>query len=943
MISRDSPPPRTGPRRRGLVVFLVVLFVLILFLRGIASFWTDYLWFGSVQLTSVWSTLFFSKVLLGGVGVLVAFGILWVNLWVVDRLSPRFRVMSYSPEEELVVRVQEWIEPRITGLRLLVSAGFALLIGVGTSSWWEDALLFLNGGTFGISDPIHNTDVSFYVFRMPIYRDILGWLLSLLAITTIVAAVLHYLNGGIRVRQGRIPEFSAGVKGHLSVLLAMMALIKAGSYWLDRFDLLYSTRGAVFGAAYTDVVAQLPALTLLVGVSVVAAGLLVWNIWRRGWTLPLVALGAWAFVSVVIGTVIPAVVQRFTVLPDELNKEIEYVGYHVDFTRGAYALGAVEVRDFAAAEDLTAQDLANNRGTIDNIRLWDPSVLLTTYEQQQEIRTYYRLDNVDADRYLIDGNLTQVMVAARELNQEDLPATGWVNERLVYTHGFGAVLSPGNSVQENGQPAYLVSDIPPVTSVPELEIDQPRVYFGETYDSSKFLIVNSRQAEVDFPNVTGEPATNNYDGRGGVLAGSLLRRAAFALRYGDLNTLISPEVTSESKVLMVRNVVDRVNKAAPFLRADHDPYLVRLDDGRLVWLLDMYTVTDRYPYSIPADVSRLADAAQLAAAPAWNYVRNSVKATVDAYHGTMTFYVIDPSDPLIKAYSAIFPALFTDGSQMPEDLRSHLRYPEDMFRVQSDIYAAYHMEPRTFYQEEDLWEIPRDPSTADPVESLRGQRFDPSFDPMLPYYLLMELPDEDQLSYLILQPFNPRDRPNMTGFMVAKSGPEEYGRVVDYRMPRGIQVDGPTQVGARINQEPEISAAFTLLSQEGSRVIQGSLLVVAIENSIVYFQPIFLQGEQNPLPQLTNVIVVYGDRIEFADSLDEGLEAVFGSGAGPQQPPEPGELPADVVELLQAADEAFQAADQALRLGDLAEYQRQIDIAQGLIEEALRQLVSASA
>ncbi len=928
---------RTGPRRRGLIILGVLVLLVFLFARGLASFWTDYLWFDSVELTSVWSTLFFSKIVLALIAILVAFGVIWVNLLLVDRLSPRFRAMDLASEEELVERVQEWIEPRISGIRLIIAGAFAILIGVGAAAWWQDMLLFLNPTDFGVVDPIFETDVSFFMFSMPFFRDLLGWGLQLLAITTILVAVLHYLNGGIRIRQGRVPYFSPGVKGHLSVLLASMALIKAGSYWLDRYDLLFSTRGAVFGAAYTDVHAHLPALNLLVGVSIVAAGLLIWNIWRRGWTLVLVAVGAWLFVSVVVGAIIPTIVQRFTVVPDELDKEMEYVSNHVQFTRNAYGLANVETRDFAAATDLSAEDLADNRGTIDNIRLWDPSVLQTTYEEQQQIRTYYRLDNIDVDRYTIDGDLTQVMVATRELDQEDLPASGWINERLVYTHGYGAVLSPANSVTADGQPAYLVKDIPPSSTVPSLQMSQNQVYFGETYDSDRFVIVTSNQQEVDFPNVTGDPSTNTYDGTGGVQLNNIFKRLAFALRYFfDLDTLISPEVNSQSRVLMFRNIKDRVAKAAPFLRADNDPYLVLLG-GEPLWVLDMYTVSGRYPYSVPASVGRLADRAALAAPPAWNYIRNSVKATIDPKNGTMTFYVIDPNDPLINTYRNIFPDLFTDGSLISDELRSHLRYPEDMFRVQSDLYAAYHMEPLVFYQEEDLWEVPGDPSTADPIEVLRGQRFEPGFDPMLPYYLLMELPEEDELSYLILQPFNPVDRPNMTSFLVAKSGPEDYGRMIDYALPRGIQTQGPTQVSARINQDPEISAAFTLLGQQGSRIIQGNLLVVPIKDSIVYFQPVFLQGEQNPIPQLTNVIVVYGNQVVLGSSLDAALEEVFGEGTGEpsRPPPTDGEVPGDVLSLLEDAEAAFQAAEMALREGDLAEYQRQIDLAQDLISQAL--------
>ncbi len=919
----------------------MVVVLLLLTLRGLATFWTDFLWFQSVDLSSVWSTLLLSRVAPVLVSSLFAFLLLWVNLLFIDRISPRFQLIEAGPEEEIVERFQEWVEPRIRRVRLLLAALFGILVGLGTAAWWEDILLFLNRGSFGAADPIFDRDISFYVFQLPLLRDLYSWGFQLLVLTTVLVAALHYLNGGIRFRQGRAPYVSPGVKAHLSVLVAVLAILKAADYRLDSYELLYSTRGVVFGASYTDVKAHLPALTLLALISLFAAALLLWNIRRRGWTLPIVAVGGWLVVSIIVAGIIPAAVQRFSVVPDELNKEQPYIRNAIDFTRMSYGLDKVEVRQFAASADLEYKEgIEANQPTIDNIRLWDPAVLTETYSRLQEIRTYYSLDNVDVDRYTIDDQRTQVMVATRELAEEADVIEGWVNEHLVYTHGFGAVLSPANTVDPaQGQPAFLVQDVPPQAQDPSLAIDeQARVYFGESYSSDRFVIVGSQQQEVDFP-LTAEGQSvsyNNYDGAGGVEMGSIFRRAAFALRYSDLNTLISNQLTADSRVLMERNVTNRLRKAAPFLYADNDPYMVILE-GRLVWVVDMYTVSDRYPYAAPAEFFRLGTG-EGTLPNFFNYIRNSVKATVDAYDGTMTFYVVDSTDPLITAYRNIFPDLFVDGSTMSTQLIEHLRFPEDMYRVQSDMYALYHMtEEATFYQEEDAWEIPRDPSNAQREEVLRGRAFEADFKPITPYYLLMTLPEEEELSYLILQPFNPVDRPNMASFMVAKSGPEDYGQIIDYRLPRTAFVDGPAQVGARINQNPEISAQFTLWNQQGSNVIQGNLLVVPIEESVVYFQPIYLQGQQDPLPEFKQVVVVYNDRITMRETLDQALAEIFG---GEVAPTEPGEVDVsgDIEELLQRADQAFADADAALQAGDLGLYQQKISEARQLIDRAMELL-----
>lgn len=970
MIDREPTPIRprgVSAGRRALFIALGVIVVLLLSLRSIAGFWTDYLWFDSVSLASVWRTLILSRVVLVIVASIVAFAILFLNLFVADRLSPRTPLTTGSPDEEIVLRFQEWIEPRIIRVRLAVSAFFGILIGLGAGTWWENWLRFTNRTPFGVDDPEFGRDIGFYVFQVPLFRDLFGWGFQLLIITTVIVAAVHYLNGGIQIGPRR-QSVAPGVKVHLSVLLAIIALLKAVGYWLDQFDLLYSSRGAVFGATYTDVNAQLPALRLLILISVFAGLLLLVNIRFRGWTIPAVAVGLWLVTSVALGGIWPAAVQRFSVQPDEINKELPFIDRNIAFTREAFGLTDVEVRDFAAASDLTIDDIVANRPTIDNVRLWDPSVLLTTYRQLQELRPFYQFDDVDVDRYTVEGDRTQVMLSARELDESGVPQ-GWVNQHLVYTHGFGSVLSPANTVTTEGQPDFLVRDIRQGADDPvSLQIEQPRIYFGETVDSGLFKIVGTKEQEVDFPLETSGAETvafNSYDGLGGVEMGSIFRRAAFALRFADVNTLISGQITSDSRVLMVRNIRDRMEKVAPFLKVDADPYIVILD-GRLVWVQDLYTVTDRYPYSTDALTARLSST-RSGLPNGFNYIRNSVKATIDAYDGTMTFYVVDEADPIVQTYGKIFPDLFTSGDQMPQSLLDHLRYPEDLFRVQSDMYSAYHVtESRVFFNDGDPWEIARDPSTT-PSEALRAT-FPDSNRPMVPYYLLMTLPGEQDLAYLMLQPFTAATRPNMVSFLVAKSDAGEYGQLIDFELPRDSFVDGPGQVGARINQNPDISREFTLLGQEGSEVIQGNMLVVPVEESILYVQPIYISARQEggsdiaALPEFKKAVVVFGDRIVMRDTLPEALAAVFGEAPPPvtdddgvtnggtdggtdggttdPDAPLPDDLQEAIVELLNRADSAFAEAETALRAGDLAGYQDAVDRAQSFIIQA-QQLIAA--
>ena len=649
--------------------------------------------------------------------------------------------------------------------------------------------------------------------------------------------------------------------------------------------------------------------------------------------MPATAISLWLAVSIIVGGLVPAAIQRFRVVPDELNKELPYVANHIDYTRLAYNLNTIEEKSFEASPNLSGSDIADNEQTVDNIRLWDPTVLAETYSQLQEIRAYYALDEVDVDRYEINGELTQVMVSARELDQTNLPAVGWVNERLQYTHGFGVVFSPANNVASQGQPDFYVKGVPATSTVSELEVEQPRIYFGESADSLEYVVVNSLQDEVDYPLSTeGQSvAYTNYSGEGGVGIGSFFRRLGFALRYSELNLLISNQLSDDSKLIMERNIVSRVKKGAPFLYTDNDPYLA-LIDGQLFWIIDMYTVSDKYPYAQPADTRRINENSGLPMN--FNYLRNSVKAVVNAYDGTLNYYVVDEEDPIIQSYVDIFPELFSSKSEMSSELLDHIRYPEDLFTIQSDMYRDYHMiDPRVFYADEDPWVIPTDSSTTPRVATLRGEFTEIGFKPMLPYYLLMNLPGETDLSYLIFQPFNPENRPNMQSFLVADADPENYGQLIDFRLPKGEFVDGPSQVATRINQDPDISQIFTLLDQQGSSVIKGNLFVVPINQSILYYQPIYLQGEQNPLPEFKFVVVVFQDRIIMEETLSEALDSIFGERIlEDTQDENDSESPLD---LLQKASDAFDKAQEELIAGNLGKYQELIERAQSLVALAI--------
>jgi hypothetical protein len=954
------PRPKRRARRtnRGrvlLVAAAIALFVLITSLRGIASFYTDFLWFDSLGQSHVFTGVLGAKVALALIFTGTFFVLLWANLLIADRLAPRFR--PAGPEEELIERYHELVGQRTGLVRIGVALLFALIAGPAASSNWNEWLLFTNRVDFGVKDELFHRDVGFYVFQLPFLTFVVSWLLAAFVIVLVVTAVAHYLNGGIRV-QTPFQRVTPQVKAHLSVLLALLALIKTAGYYLQQFELTTSSRGTVDGATYTDVKVQLPAVRLLLLISLLAFVLFIVNIRRRGWVLPVLAVGLWAFVAAVAGGIVPALVQRFQVEPSESSKERPYIERNIEATRAAMGLGDVETQEFTEDDRLrrlTAADVSANAETVNNIRLWDPSSSITgqTFRQLQEIRGFYDIRDVDVDRYEIDGTLRQVMVSARELNTADVPQRSWEARHLAFTHGYGVVMAPANFKDEEDQPAFAIRDVP-LNNQTDIDIDQPGLYIGE--GQGGYVIVNTRREEIDYEDNEGDNVHTAYEGGDGVDIGSWFRRAAFAARFWDFNPIFSNNLRGDSRILILRDVRERLGKLAPFLSYDADPYAV-VDEGRVKWVVDAYTTTDRYPYAQRARTDRLPDGSGLN--HRFNYVRNSVKAVVDAYDGTVDLYVIDEDDAIASAYRKAFPSLFADGPP-PESLRAHFRYPEDLFHVQTDTWGRYHVtDPDAFYNNNGGWDIAQDPGTSrvSTTTTVAGQGTTVSAtanDRIAPVYVLMRLPGEQEQSFVMLRPFVPlgreggEGRQQLTAFMAASSDPEDYGRLTTYTMPTGDLPAGPVIAGAAMSADPDVAELETLLGIEGggSEIRFGNLLLIPIEDSILYVRPVYVEAEQNPIPLLRKVIVEHQGNVAVQNSLREALEDLFGPLSdeiegdlvpGAHEPTEPeDDIDPEVraAQLLAEARDDFVGADAALREGDLAEYERRIESAEENVRQA---------
>lgn len=889
-------------RRKSLTILVGGAVALLAGATALSGVYTDLLWFEEMGQPGVFWTRIGSWWATWAVFAAASFALLYTNVLIARRFAPRVFALPIDPTaaqfDELLRRARGSFEPHVRWVLLGGSALLAAGIGAGLAAQWDVFRLALASVPFGIADPQFGRDVGFYVFEIPALRLVADWLFSTLLLTLVASAAVHLLDGAIRPR-ARLEGFAPHVKAHLSVLAGLLVASKAFDYWLSIYELNLSPRGQVVGASYTDISAQLPALRILIIIALISAVVLVVNIRVRGWRLPIVALGIWVGASVLVGGIYPALVQQFRVDPNEVAVEAPFIERNIAATREAFAVDDVEVVPFPAAESLTAQDIADNVPTIENVRLWDPNVVVQSYKQLQEIRFYYDFSDVDIDRYTIDGDYRQVLVSPRELNVSELSGTAqtWVNQHLVYTHGYGAVVSPVNLSSRDGFPRFIVKDLPPATDT-DLKIEQPRIYYGE--QTSNYVIAPTDLTEFDYP-VGDENATNNYDGQGGVPITSLLRRIAFALRFQSAKILLSEYVTGDTKLLFRRSINERVSTIAPWLYTDRDPY-VAIVEGRLVWIIDGYTTSGMYPYSerMPTGV---------------NYIRNSVKVTIDAYDGTTTLYAWDP-DPILEAWAEVFPGLIRPRDEMPEGVVEHLRYPEDLFQIQAEVYKTYHMlDPVVFYNKEDQWEFPGEDS-ADGA--------------MSPYYVMMRLPGESDEEFMLMQPFTPRNKDNMIGWMAARSDGEHYGSRVVYTFPKQKLVLGPEQVSARINQDPIISQQLSLWNQRGSRVIFGNQLVIPIEDSLVFIQPLYLQAEETAIPQLTRVIVASPESIAMEADLATALEKVFGvpvpeeieGGAGEETTDTA--VP-DVAASAASAERLYREALEAQKAGDWAAYGRLLE------------------
>jgi hypothetical protein len=875
--------------------------------------YTDWLWFQEVGFTSVFTTrLTLSGWLFLGLGAAV-FVFLFVNLSVAARTAPPD--VLWELEDQLGLPGRAILEPLVRRLLLPVIAVISFFAGARATGAWPTVLEYVNRTPFQQADPLFGRDLGFYFFVLPFWRLLYGWGTALVAGTLVLVAAVYVLQRSL-VLTARGPRLAAGARTHLLGLAALLLVVRGVGFWLDRFDLLFSSRGLVFGASYTEVHASLPVLQWLVVLAFLCAAACVFQMFRPGWRFLVAGLVVLVVLWVAGLGIAPALLQSYRVKPNELALERPYIENNIRMTRQAYALDRVEEKDFAAEDNLTPAVLDRNNLTVKNIRLWDHRPLLVTYGKLQEIRTYYKFRDVDVDRYTLNGEYRQVMLSARELSYRDLPSRGWINEHLTYTHGYGLVASPVNRITPEGLPDFFIKDIPPSVGGGIPKITRPEIYYGEI--GNEYVFVRTRSQELDYPSGDQNVYTR-YEGKGGIPVDSLLRKVAFAARFGALNVLLSNDLTPESRVMIYRDVAARVQEAAPFLKFDRDPYVVITADGRLMWMIDGYTTSDRYPYATPVR--------------GFNYIRNSDKATVDALDGTVSYYVADPEDPLIRTYARAFPALFKPIDQMPKDLQIHVRYPEDLFTVQARMYATYHMQdPQVFYNKEDLWVLPR----------LQQEGRDRE---MEPYFTVMRLPGEPREEFVLLSGFNPSGRDNMIALLVARMDPPQYGRLIAYAFPKQKLVFGPRNIQARINQDPVISQQISLWNQQGSRVITGTLLAIPIEQSLVYVQPLYLAAaEQGALPELRRVVVAYGNQIAMEPTLEAALARVFGgrvrgedSAGRPVERAPSGPSPtagAAISAGIQRAWEAWQRGQEALRKGDWATYGQE----QKRVEEALRQL-----
>jgi len=951
---------------------VVVLIILLGSLKSLATLYTDSLWFGSVNLHSVFTKLLGVKLGLFFVFGAIFFAILWINLIICDRLGQR--APEPPAEDELVRRYQQTVGPYAGRLYIAIAVVIGLIAGAGTVGEWNNWLLFTHAVPFGMKDPQFHIDDSFFVFRLPFLMFLVNWTLVVLFVVTIITALFHYLNGGIRAQRVS-PRVSPSVKAHLSVLLALIALAKAAGYVLQRYQLDVSGQGYVNGAGYTDVHARMPALLLLSIVSVLAALILLYNIRLQGWTLPVLAIGVWAFVALVIGVIYPAILQALKVSPAQSSLELPYIQRNIQATRAAYGLNDIQTESFAGSNTVSPGAVAANMPTLSNIRLWDPdgSISLPTFQKLQNIWAYYTQQVpptsglMTVDRYTVDGKMRPVIVGVRQVDASNLPSSSWVNAHLVYTHGEGMVLAQANRTTANGSPSFSISSVPSSSSNGLPQITQPDVYFG--LNNPGYVVADTKQKELDYETSSGKDIYTSYKGGGGVKMGGFLTKAAFFLRLGDFNLLISSLITPDSRIMFVRDIQSMAQKAAPFLSFDANPYAV-LVDGHIDFIQDAYTTTSQYPYSQNANTAQTPPNSNLPAS--FNYVRNSVKIVINAYTGQMTFYAMD-NDPILRAYEEAFPHMFVPKSKMSSVLKAHLRYPEDIFSIQAAMDGRYHVtQPANFYSGGNAWSL--SPTTGvgsnlavTQTTNAQGQVTSSPPQRMSPLYQVLQEPGEHQQSFTISDAYVPasQNNPNnqiLTAFMMANSDPSQYGQIKLFQTPPGVSVVGPAQADSEIQQNAKVSQQITYLDQHGSEVILGNVLMIPIDQSMLYVRPMYVSSTGNPLPQLKFVIAVYGQAVGFEPSINLALSDVLGTPVSvpssnsttPAQPsvPTPGSAPSSgntsgqsqaQQDLSQALND-YAAAQKALAAGGpnaLGTYQNDINAAQALVAQAQQALAAA--
>ncbi|GFO69765.1 UPF0182 protein [Geomonas limicola] len=831
-------------KKNRFVALLILLAVVLPFGSSLVSLFTDWLFFNETGYRAVFLTNLGAKgVAAGGFGLLFLLVTL-TNMHFANRIQ--FPLRGVFPLGGNLYRLKNDEAAKLVApLSVLASVLLAVLAGKWGSFQWQNLLLFSNAVTVGTPDPVLRMDLGFYLFQLPLLEQLRDFAGALFLANFALTAAVYYLRGGITLGVRGV-GIDAKVQRHLGLLALLFSLVLAAGFALGGFRLLISGHSSFQAAGYTDVNARLLTFRVLTWLTPLAGVACAAGIWKGKWRFCL-APAAFIFLLFVAGIgVFPGMLQKFKVAPNELDLETPYLANHIEFTRLAYGLDKIETIPFDVDQKLSAADIATNQATIKNIRLWDHAPLLKTYGQLQQIRTYYKFFDVDNDRYQVNGQLTQVMLSPRELSYGDLPSRNWINEHLIFTHGNGLAMGPVSRISKEGLPEFFVKDIPPV-SLADIKITRPEIYYGEL--SNDYVIVGTKVPEFSYPTATGNSNTV-YRGKGGVPIDSLATKLLFAVRFGSEKILLSSDITAQSRILYNRNVAERVRKLAPFLAYDSDPYLVVNQSGGLTWMIDAYTHSDRMPYSRP-----LKDGT--------NYLRNSVKVTVDAYDGSITLYVSDPNEVLAKVYGRIYPGMFRPLSAMPEDLRRHIRYPHQYLGLQAAVFAAFHMtDPKVFYNKENLWEIPT-----------LGEK------PMEPYYTVMKLPGESREEYILLLPFTPSKRDNLAAWLTARNDGANYGKILAYTFPRDRLIYGPKQIDARINQDAFISQQLTLWNQRGSEVIRGSMLVIPIEKSLLYVQPLFLTADKGGLPELRRVIVAYGDQVVMEDTLELALQRIFGGKA----------------------------------------------------------------